>query len=123
MSSFIFRWRGFLLIPVALAALWLGRPSPASFALGLAVALLGEALRVWAVGYAGATTRESELAAPRLVTAGPYAFVRNPLYVGNCITALGFWIMTFVLLAGLAERCREQARASRETWAAAPASP
>ena len=30
------------------------------------------------------------MTAPALVTAGPYAYVRNPLYVGNFITALGF---------------------------------
>lgn len=63
-----------------------------SGSIGLVVALLGELLRIWAVGYSGVTTRANVVTAPQLVTAGPYSFIRNPLYAGNAITALGFWI-------------------------------
>jgi len=58
--------------------------------LGIPLALAGEAIRCWAVGYSGTTTRGATVTAPDLVTAGPYAYVRNPLYIGNFITALGF---------------------------------
>src|ERR1700694_5338388 len=75
---------------VALGAL--GNTSPFSIALGLPIAFLGEAVRCWAVGYSGVTTRGDHVEAPALITAGPYAHVRNPLYVGNFITALGFAI-------------------------------
>jgi protein-S-isoprenylcysteine O-methyltransferase Ste14 len=86
----VFKNRGTLLALPAVALALFGRPSAGSVALGVPVALAGEALRCWAVGYSGVTTRADHVTAPHLVTAGPYAYVRNPLYVGNFITALGF---------------------------------
>jgi len=90
--SLVFKNRGLLLVPVALALVIIGHPTVASAAVGIAVAFVGELLRIWAVGYSGVTTRADVVTAPRLVTAGPYSYLRNPLYVGNAITALGFWI-------------------------------
>lgn len=84
-----FRLRGGLLAVLAVFALWCGRPAPLGLLCGLPWALLGEGLRIWAVGYAGEPTRGERLEAPILITAGPYSYVRNPLYVGNLLNALG----------------------------------
>ena len=90
--SFIFKNRGALLAaPAALLAAF-GKPSALSVTLGLPLAIAGELVRCWAVGYSGVTTRGDAVEAPELVTAGPYAYVRNPLYVGNFMTAAGFAI-------------------------------
>lgn len=92
MRAFVFKNRGLLLsLPAAILALC-GRPSGRSIAAGLPLAFAGELLRCWAVGYSGVTTRNDAVTAPRLVTAGPYSYVRNPLYLGNFITAAGFAI-------------------------------
>ena len=89
-DAFVFARRGELLAIPAVALAVLGRPSARSIAVGLPLAFAGEAIRAWAVGYSGVTTRGDTVTAPALVTAGPYAFVRNPLYLGNAVTALGF---------------------------------
>lgn len=62
-------------------ALFLARPRPLSLALGAVIALVGEALRLWASGHLEKTRT--------LATGGPYAHTRNPLYLGSVLMALG----------------------------------
>jgi protein-S-isoprenylcysteine O-methyltransferase Ste14 len=69
---------GFLL---AAAFLWFSAPSWTSLAAGLPVSILGLALRAWAAGHL-----EKNLA---LTDSGPYAYVRNPLYLGTAAVAAG----------------------------------
>lgn len=91
-KDIVFKNRGLILAPIALLLIIFGHPTTTSAIVGIFVALTGEALRIWAVGYSGVTTRADVVTAPALVTAGPYSRMRNPLYAGNAITALGFWV-------------------------------
>ncbi len=88
--AFVFKNRGALLALPAIVLAAFGKPSALSVTLGLPIAIAGELVRCWAVGYSGVSTRGDVVSAPELVTAGPYAYVRNPLYAGNFLTALGF---------------------------------
>lgn len=97
----VFKRRGTLLALPAVALVVFGRPSARSVAFGVPIALLGEGIRCWAVGYSGVTTRADHVTAPQLVTAGPYAFIRNPLYAGNFVTALGFTVAFTGALAAM----------------------
>lgn len=75
------RWRVRLGAVTVVAALLLARPTWTSWCLGLAIALAGEGIRIWAAGH---------LEKSREVTqSGPYRWMAHPLYVGSSVLALG----------------------------------
>ncbi|MBV9274216.1 MAG: isoprenylcysteine carboxylmethyltransferase family protein [Verrucomicrobia bacterium] len=57
--------------------------------LSATLVLAGLFIRALADGFAGRHTRTEEIEAPRLSTGGPYAFVRNPIYIGSMVLGLG----------------------------------
>jgi protein-S-isoprenylcysteine O-methyltransferase Ste14 len=57
--------------------------------ISVAVVLAGVVLRAWAAGCAGRHTRTSNIQAEKLATGGPYAFVRNPIYLGSIVIGVG----------------------------------
>lgn len=113
LGGWLFRKRTSLPVPIALALLLIPpRASDAAatwlFTAGLPVVLLGEMIRLWGVHHIGAVSRtRSERLGP-LIDSGPFAHVRNPLYIGNVLLWLGFavsarlpWLVpvVFALLA------------------------
>jgi protein-S-isoprenylcysteine O-methyltransferase Ste14 len=73
-------------------------PNIWSILIGLIIALCGEAIRIWGVSWAGSETRTTgEIGGSFLVIRGPFAHVRNPLYVGNILMYTGLGIMSFSL--------------------------
>ncbi len=101
----IFRLRGLLPVPAIFIMFAWSSPTVVSFALGGAIVLLGELIRLWAAGFIK-KYRVSAVDADELVTGGPYAHVRNPLYWGNFFIGLGFavianWWPAYVLFASV----------------------
>jgi len=89
LGNLFFKWRSYTPIPLLLAALYFAKPTWWSLTLGIAVTFLGEAVRIWALSYAGGSTRTLSPDVGRLITGGPFGHVRNPLYVGNFLVSLG----------------------------------
>ena len=72
---------GFLIVIVFA---WLSHPTAESLAWGVPVSIAGLALRAWAAG----CLAKNQL----LATGGPYAYTRNPLYMGTLLVAIGLTI-------------------------------
>jgi protein-S-isoprenylcysteine O-methyltransferase Ste14 len=80
---------------------WLAKPTVASILIGSVLVVIGLVIRALASGY----VRKNQ----QLATTGPYAYTRNPLYLGSLILAVGFalsarswWIAAGVVVIFLA---------------------
>jgi len=98
----LFTYRSYTPIPFIVAMLIFAKPNLWSMIIGLAIALAGELTRLWGVSYTGSETRTTgPVGGSRLVTSGPFAYVRNPLYVGNILMYTGFGVMSMALFPWL----------------------
>lgn len=86
-AEFLARWRVRLGYPLAALVLWLARPTPRTILYGALVGVAGLLVRARAAGY----LHKQEI----LTVTGPYAYTRNPLYLGSAILALGVAIATW----------------------------
>src|SRR2546423_14991662 len=97
-GAILFRHRGwlpllFLGIPLVLPA----STSPFRWEVGLALIVIGEAVRLAGVAAAGSVPRRRSRNVQRLVAYGIFAWVRNPLYIGNFLIWMGLVTFSGVL--------------------------
>jgi protein-S-isoprenylcysteine O-methyltransferase Ste14 len=91
---------GFLAAALYLFVLLRHAPQPAAVAWSMALVLPG----LWLRAYASGTIKKNQ----ELTVAGPYAYTRNPLYLGSMLIAAGFalallsWPVALVLALGFA---------------------
>jgi protein-S-isoprenylcysteine O-methyltransferase Ste14 len=89
---------GFVTAALYLFELWRRAPLPAAVAWSLALVLPG----LWLRGYAAGYVKKNR----ELTQTGPYAYTRNPLYLGSMLMAAGFavallsWPVALVLTVG-----------------------
>ncbi len=78
------RWRVPLGFACAVVFFVFAQPRPLTLGIGGAVALVGLLVRAWSAGH---IRKNSQLA-----VSGPYAYTRNPLYLGSFILGIGFTV-------------------------------
>jgi len=62
--------------------------------LGIIIILVGALIRLWATKHIGRRMPWMKKKGKQLIKTGPYAIVRNPLYIGNIIIATGLSILS-----------------------------
>ena len=85
---------GFAVAALYVFELWQIAPAPHAIAWSLALVLPG----LWLRGYAAGYVKKNQ----ELTTTGPYAHVRNPLYLGSILIAAGFAVALESWAVGLA---------------------
>lgn len=99
MRAFIFRTRGLYLF-ISLSVILLlkhlasSRVTLGVYLVSLALSVLVLIFRVWAAGFIGNTARAGQTHAEVLVTAGPYAYLRNPMYLSALLLGILFGVMS-----------------------------
>ena len=83
-GTWLQRWRVPLGFLCGILFMVFAQPRPTTLAVGAVVSILGLGLRAWASGH---IRKNSSLA-----TSGPYAFTRNPLYLGSFLLGVGFTV-------------------------------
>ncbi|MCK4446073.1 MAG: isoprenylcysteine carboxylmethyltransferase family protein [Candidatus Marinimicrobia bacterium] len=104
----IFKYRGYTPVPFFLVLLYQSNMTWWGVISGLILALSGEWIRLNGVRVAGGRTRTRNVGAKKLSTGGPFAYVRNPLYLGNimiyagvALFAGGPWVLPLFIIAFL----------------------
>ena len=101
-----FKYRDYTPIPLILILLFVAKPTVVSATIGILLIILGEGLRLYSVGFIGAISRtRKDRTGGELITSGPFAYIRNPIYCGNFFISLGIasygGVLWFVLLTFL----------------------
>ena len=81
----VFTWLVPLLLLVAVRTLH-PQGGHRAWLVGVALVVLGEIVRFWSAGY---ISKDAVIA-----TGGPYAYVRNPLYFGSLLLAIGYGLVS-----------------------------
>jgi protein-S-isoprenylcysteine O-methyltransferase Ste14 len=97
-GEYFFKNRKYAPVPFFIIAVIYANPRQDLMVFGMLLILCGELIRLSAASYLGISSRLSEIKTEELVTNGPYAYVRNPIYLGNIFLYMGASIFSGALL-------------------------
>jgi protein-S-isoprenylcysteine O-methyltransferase Ste14 len=95
-QALLARWRVTLGFVFAAIVLWLATPGPRTLVVGSLIAIVGEAIRLWAAGHLEKSQEVTQ--------SGPYRYTRHPLYLGSSLIGAGIAIAShnFTVIAMIA---------------------
>lgn len=95
----LFQWRNYTIIPAMMILLLFSATTPRSATVGTLLIMLGLIARVYTVAFMADDSADGP-GADQLITSGPFAIVRNPLYISNLIITLGVVFYSGVVILG-----------------------
>ena len=98
LSSLFFKYRSYTPVPFIVIMLIYENANIWSLIAGVLIVIIGESIRLWGVSWAGSETRTTDKpGGTYLIMSGPFAYLRNPLYLGNILIYFGIGIMFFAI--------------------------
>jgi len=90
LGEILFKYRDYTPLPFIVVMLWMPSADTNSILIGSALMVIGELIRVYGVAYIGGVSRtRSYSTGKKVITGGPFARMRNPLYLGNLLLSGG----------------------------------
>jgi protein-S-isoprenylcysteine O-methyltransferase Ste14 len=98
LSGLFFKYRSYTPLPFIVIMLIYENANIWSLISGFIIVIAGESIRLWGVSWAGSETRTTDKpGGSHLVISGPFAHLRNPLYLGNILIYAAIGIMSFAI--------------------------
>lgn len=95
----LFQWRNYTIIPAMMILLLFSATTPRSATIGTILIMLGTFSRIYTVAFMADDSPDT-VGSDQLITSGPFALVRNPLYISNLIITLGVVFYSGVVILG-----------------------
>jgi protein-S-isoprenylcysteine O-methyltransferase Ste14 len=93
-EKFLFTYRKYIPVPFIITAVVLANPRQDLVVFGALLMIAGEILRLAAASFIGPVMHSEDIITNELVTNGPYAYLRNPIYFGNILLYAGASILS-----------------------------
>lgn len=100
MGEKLFQWRHYTIVPALMLLLLFAHPSARTATVGTLLILVGTAVRIYSVAFMGDDAKDN-VGMDYLITTGPFAIIRNPLYIGNLVITFGVIFYAGVVWLGL----------------------
>jgi protein-S-isoprenylcysteine O-methyltransferase Ste14 len=97
----LFQWRDYIALPILMILLLAGSPTARTATIGTLMIIAGQVIRIYTVSFLGEDGASRDGQTERIISHGPFAIIRNPLYAGNMTIIVGVVIYLGSVIFGL----------------------